>query len=207
MRILVSHEKFGRVAKAFRDAGHEAYSCDLQPLQPDHNNKLGHKYHLQMDVKKALRGGAWDMLIAFPDCTYLTVSGLHWNKRDPVRAEKTEAALEHVRFLMRQKIKKKIIENPVGCISTRIRKPDQYFQPYMLGANASKKTCLWLEGVDNMQLLHESLWYPPRLVDGKPRWGNQTDSGQNRLGPSEDRAALRGKTYIPVARAMARSWG
>ncbi len=207
MKILVSHEKFGRVSKAFRDLGHEVYSCDLQILQPDQNNKSGHKFHLQMDVKKALRGGDWDMLIAFPDCTFLTVSGIHWNKKDPIRAEKTKLALEHVQFLMRQKIKKIIIENPVGCISTKIRKPEQIFQPYMLGANASKKTCLWLQGVEPMVLLPKSQWHPPRIVDGKERWGNQTDSGQNKLGPSEDRAALRGKTYLPVARAMARSWG
>lgn len=210
MRILVSHEKFGRVRRALRDAGHDAWSCDLQQIEPDKDDPYGKKYHLKMDVKKALEGG-WDMLIAFPDCTYLTVSGLHWNKKDPVRREKTKKALAHVRFLMRQKIKKIIIENPIGCISTQIRKPDQIFQPYMLGEDASKATCLWLKGVKKLKLLPKGKWFPPRIVvkNGKKykRWGNQTDSGQNKLAPSPDRAALRGKTYKRVARAMARSWG
>lgn len=211
MRILVSHEKFGRVRRAFRELGHDAWSCDIQDIEPDKDDPYGKKYHLKMDVSKALKGGDWDMLISFPDCTFLTVSGLHHNKKNPARRLKTKKALDHVRFLMRQKIKKIVIENPIGCISTQIRKPDQIFQPYMLGENASKATCLWLKGVDKLKLLPEKKWFPPRIVviKGKEykRWGNQTDSGQNNLGPSPDRAAIRGKTYMKVARAFARSWG
>lgn len=207
MRILVSHEKYGRVAHAFRKLGHKVYSCDLLPIEPDKDNKSGYLFHLQDSYKEVIKWGKWDMWIAFPDCTYLTVSGLHWNIRDSERAKKTELALKDIRFIMRQNIKKIIIENPIGCISTRIRKPDQIIQPYMFGCDASKATCLWLKGVDPLEIPDKSKWCKPRIVKGLPRWDNQTDSGQNKLAPSDDRASLRGKTYKPIARAFAKNWG
>jgi hypothetical protein len=132
------------------------------------------------------------------------VSGLHWNKRDPARAAKTEEALEFVRTLMSAPIERIALENPVSCISSRIRKPDQIIQPYEFGEDASKKTCLWLK---NLDLLTPTQMAAPRLVDGKPRWSNQTDSGQNRLGPSEDRWKERSRTFVGVAKAMAEQWG
>jgi hypothetical protein len=96
------------------------------------------------------------------------------------------------------------IENPIGCISTRIRKPDQIVQPYEYGDDASKATCLWLK---NLPLLRPTAYVPPRIVNGKKRWGNQTDSGQNRIGPSEDRHTVRSQTYQGIAAAMAEQWG
>lgn len=96
------------------------------------------------------------------------------------------------------------MENPISIISTRIRKPDQIIQPYQFGHDASKSTCLWLNG---LLPLRPTKWVEPRIVDGKKRWANQTDSGQNRLGPSEQRAALRAVTYQGIADAMAEQWG
>ena len=99
-----------------------------------------------------------------------------------------------------------VIENPVSCISTRIRKPDQIIQPHEYGHDASKKTCLWLKGVPLLQPTGPHI--APRIVDGgAKRWANQTDSGQNNLGPSPQRATLRSKTYEGIAAAMADQWG
>jgi len=146
----------------------------------------------------------WDMMIAHPPCTYLSVSGLHWNKRNPERAKKTEKALDFVKSLMNAPIEKIAIENPVSCISSRIRKPEQIIQPYEFGDDASKKTCLWLK---NLPKLKPTEYFPPRIVNGKERWGNQCDSGQNKLGPSPERARLRSKTYEGIAVAIAEQWG
>jgi hypothetical protein len=143
-------------------------------------------------------------MVAHPPCTYLCSSGLHWNKRVPGRAQMTEEALEFVQLLLDAPIPRIALENPIGCISTRIRKPDQTIQPWQFGHDASKATCLWLKGLPTLvptQIIE------PRLVDGKKRWGNQTDSGQNRLGPSEDRWKIRSETYAGIAEAMATQWG
>lgn len=197
MRVLVGCEYSGRVRNAFREAGHDAWSCDLLPSEDDS------PFHIQGDVLPVLDQG-WDLGIFHPPCTYLAVSGLHWNKRDPARAAKTEEALDFVRALMSAPIERIAVENPVSCISSRIRKPDQIIQPYEFGEDASKKTCLWLK---NLDLLTPTQMVAPRLVDGKPRWSNQTDSGQNRLGPSEDRWKERSRTFAGVAKAMAKQWG
>ena len=197
MRVLVGCEYSGRVRNAFREAGHDAWSCDLLPSEDDS------PFHIHGDVLPLLDQG-WDLGIFHPPCTYLAVSGLHWNKRDPARAAKTEEALDFVRTLMSAPIERIAVENPVSCISSRIRKPDQIIQPYEFGEDASKKTCLWLK---NLNLLTPTQMVAPRLVDGKPRWSNQTDSGQNRLGPSEDRWKERSRTFAGVAKAMAEQWG
>ena len=148
-------------------------------------------------------GWGWDLMIAHPPCTYLTVSGLHWNKRNPERAKHTEEALEFVQFLLSAPIKRIALENPIGCISTRIEPPTQIIQPYQFGEDASKATCLWLK---NLPPLQHTGYVEPRIVDGKKRWANQTDSGQNRLGPSPDRWKIRSKTYQGIADAMAQQW-
>lgn len=222
MLTLIGCEKSQVVTKAFRARGYEAYSCDLQDCSGDHP-----EWHLKMDVFDAIRLKDWGLGIFFPDCTYITGSGLHWNKRTPGRKEKTEQALDFVCRLMNSKIKYKAFENPVGCIGTRIfkyydelthahtwkvfpetlkhggRKPDQIIQPYNFGDDASKKTCLWL---DNLPKLKNTSYYPPRIVNGKKRWGNQTDSGQNKLAPSEKRAELRSITYPGIGEAMGQQW-
>jgi len=185
----------GAVRDAFARRGHNAASCDLVP-----SAKPG--WHYQGDVMDIIHEG-WDTMIAFPPCTYLSSSGLHWNKRRPERAKQTEDALSFVRLLMDAPIPRIAIENPVGCISSRIRKPDQTIQPHQFGHDASKRTCLWLKGLPK---LRPTKSVKPRMVDGKPRWANQTDSGQNRLGPSEDRATIRSLTYPGIAAAMAQQW-
>lgn len=196
MRVLVACENSGVVRDAFAALGHVAYSCDLLPAGGN---------HIQGDALEAAYGHDWDLMIAHPPCQYLTSSGLHWNKRVPGRAEKTEQALEFVRLLMDAPIERIAIENPVGCIGTRIRKADQYIQPFEYGHDASKRTGLWLK---NLPLLRPTgPRVDPRYVDGRPRWGNQTDSGQNRLGPSEDRWKIRSETYAGIAAAMANQWG
>jgi hypothetical protein len=146
----------------------------------------------------------WDLIIAHPPCTYLCSSGLHWNTRVPGRAEKTEESLVFVQELLNAPARAIAVENPVGCIGTRIRKADQIIQPHQFGEDASKQTCLWLKGLPK---LTPTGMVAPRMVNGKPRWANQTDSGQNRLGPSEDRWAERSKTYPGIAAAMADQWG
>lgn len=143
-------------------------------------------------------GMGWDMMIAHPPCTYLSASGLHWNKRVPGRAEQTERALEFVKQLLDAPIEKIALENPVGCISTRIRKFDQAVQPWWFGEDASKKTCLWLKNLPPLQ---------PTTPLIKDRYANQTPSGQNNLGPSPDRWKERSRTYPGLAKAMAEQWG
>jgi hypothetical protein len=197
VKILVACEYSGRVRDAFRAAGHDAWSCDLLPCDADP------AYHIQGDVVPLL-GQGWDLMVAHPPCTYLCSSGLHWNKRVKGRQAKTEAALDFVRTLLSCPIPRVAIENPVGCISTRIRKPDQTIQPWQFGHDASKATCLWLKG---LPLLRPAAIISPRMVNGKPRWANQTDSGQNRLGPSTDRWKIRSETYSGIATAMATQWG
>jgi hypothetical protein len=196
MRVLVACEYSGRVRESFRSRGHDAVSCDLEPSEQEGP-------HIQGDVLKILSDG-WDLMIAHPPCTYLCSSGLHWNSRISGRREKTEQALDFVRILLAAPIERIALENPIGCISSRIRKADQYIQPYQFGDDASKTTGLWLK---NLLLLEPTKYVEPRIVGEKKRWANQTDSGQNRLGPSETRAAERARTYMGIATAMAEQWG
>lgn len=193
MKVLVACEFSGIVRDAFIRQGHDAMSCDLLPSESPGPHYCG-------DVEDIIDDG-WDVMIVFPPCTYLCSSGLHWNKRRPGRETETEKALEFVRFLLNAPIPKIALENPIGCISSRIRKPDQIIQPWMFGHPESKSTCLWLK---NLPLLK------PTNVLQKPesgRWDNQTPSGQNKLGPSEKRWAERSKTYAGIAAAMASQWG
>lgn len=196
MRVLIACEYSGTVRDAFARLGHYALSCDLLPT--DQGGP-----HYQGDVQDILHDG-WDLMIAHPPCTYLCSSGLHWNKRTPGREELTLESLEFVRLLLNAPIPKIALENTIGRISTAIRKPDQTIQPYQFGHDASKSTCLWLKG---LPLLMPTQHIEPRLVDGKKRWGNQTDSGQNKLGPSEDRWKIRSTTFQGIAEAFASQWG
>ncbi len=207
MRVLVACEFTAKVRDMFRAAGHDAWSSDLEPTEGDPT------YHIVGDVRLILNQG-WDLMICHPPCTYLCSSGLHWNKRRPERALLTAAALDFVRLLLDADIPKIALENPVGCISTEIRPYDQAIQPYEFGHDASKKTCLWLK---NLPLLvpDPAKYVEPRYVDngeGKllPRWANQTDSGQNKLGPTKvkkKRGDDRARTYEGIAAAMVAAWG
>ena len=197
MKVLVAFEHTGVVRDAFRAIGHSAVSLDILP---DINGSL---YHIEKDIYQLTYPQDYDLLIAHPPCTYLCSSGLHWNKRVEGRQEKTEESLAMVRWLMELPIPRIAIENPVGCIGTRIRPADQYIQPHQFGHDASKRTGLWLKGLPHLKA---TKCVPPRMVTGKRRWSNQTDSGQNRLGPSPDRWAARSATYQGIANAMANQW-
>jgi hypothetical protein len=197
MRVLVACEYSGVVRDAFLDRGHYAMSCDLLDCE---SLSLGD--HYKGDVRDVLDNG-WDLMIAHPPCTYLCSSGLHWNTRVPGRQALTVEALDFIRLLLGAPIPRIAIENPVGCISTQIRKPDQIIQPYMFGDDASKQTCLWLK---NLPALISTETVEPRIIDGKKRWANQTDSGQNKLPPSADRWKIRSTTYAGIAKAMADQW-
>jgi hypothetical protein len=196
MKVLVACEYSGTVRDAFRAAGHDALSCDLLPTDVPGP-------HYQGDVTDIINDG-WDLMVAHPPCTYLCSSGLHWNKRRPERAQMTEDALKFVQFLLDAPIPRIALENPIGCIGTRIRKADQTIQPWQFGHDASKSTCLWLK---NLPLLTPTAVVEPRIANGKKRWANQTDSGQNRLPPSEDRWKIRSETYFGIAAAMVAQWG
>jgi hypothetical protein len=194
MRVLVGCESSGRVRDAFAARGHDAWSCDLLP-------SVNGGQHLQCDVREVLDQG-WDFAGFHPPCTYLNSAGLHWNSRGR-GTKNTEDAMALVRALLACDIPRFYLENPVGCISTRIRQPDQIIQPYNFGDDASKTTCLWLK---NLPPLRPTLYVPPRIVNGRQRWGNQTDTGQNKLPPSKDRWRLRSLTYQGIADAMAEQW-
>jgi site-specific DNA-cytosine methylase len=149
-------------------------------------------------------GDGFDLMVAHPPCTYLSVSGMHWTTRGLRDHQLTIDALAFVKLLMNAPIPHIAIENPVSIISSQIRKPNQIIQPWMFGHDASKKTCLWLKGLPP---LTPTQTIAPRMVNGKPRYANQTDSGQNRLAPSADRWKIRSETYSGIADAMAQQWG
>lgn len=193
MRVLISCEYSGTVRDAFIARGHDAMSCDLLPTDASGP-------HYQGDVRDIL-GDGWDLMIAHPPCTYLSVSGMHWTTRGLRDPKLTEDALEFVQLLMDAPIPRIALENPVSIISSRIRKPDQIVHPWQFGHDASKRTCLWLKNLPPL--------VPTDVLPGgaKARRANQTASGQNKLGPSPDRWKIRSATYQGIADAMADQWG
>lgn len=172
----------GIVRRAFRARGHDAWSCDLLPAED------GDAYHLQCDVRDVL-GERWDTMIAFPPCTHLSSSGARWfaNKRDEQRQ-----AIEFVRLLLSCEVERIAIENPIGVLSTWIRKPDQIIQPWQFGHGETKATCLWLAGLPLLQAT--------KVVAGR-------HARVHRMSPSPDRWRERSRTYEGIARAMAEQWG
>jgi hypothetical protein len=199
VKVLIGCEFSGVVRDAFAARGHEAWSCDLLATEAPGN-------HYQGDMFDIINEG-WDLGIFHPPCTYLCLSGLHWNNRVEGRKAKTEEAIEFVRRILDCSIPRIALENPVGCISTHIRKPNQIIQPWQFGDPYSKQTCLWLKGLAPLQ--HTNVLVPEAYQEnGKsPKWRNQTGTGQNKLGPSADRWKLRSVTYQGIADAMAAQWG
>ena len=193
MQILIACETSGELRRRFG-----AWSVDLLPADDGETQR-----HIQGDALDVIYGQQWDMLIAHPPCTYLCSSGLHWNSRVAGRDAQTAAALEFVRKILDAPIARICVENPVGRIGTGIRPADQYIQPYQFGDNASKRTGLWLKG---LPLLVPTNRVHGRRVNGRERFDNQTDSGQNILGPSPDRWKVRSKTYGGIADAMVTQW-
>jgi len=198
MIILVACEESQEVCKAFRKLGHEAFSCDILPCSGGHT-----EWHIQGDVRKYLGKNkynnfkGWDLIIAFPPCTDLAVSGARYFERKRKDGSQKKS-IEFFMLFANADCDKIVIENPVGIISSTWRKPDQIIQPWMFGEDASKKTCLWLKGLPKLI---------PTKVIKKKRYSNQTSSGQNKLAPSKDRAKIRSKTYSGIAKAMAEQWG
>lgn len=182
LRVLVACEYSGRVRDAFRKKGHDAWSCDLLPTDSPSS------FHLQGDVRAVL-GFEWDLMIAFPPCTYLCRSGARWW---PGREREQTEALQFVRDLMNAPIERIAIENPIGRIGTQIRPADQILQPWEHGHPETKATCLWLK---NLPLLQ-----PSNIVDGR-------ENRCHRIPPSANRWKLRSLTYMGVAKSMAEQWG
>ena len=230
MNVLIGREVSGVVREAFVRAGHFAVSADLKPAPKGSDP---HELHYHGDVWDLIRepwrmipggdparggaAGGWDLGIFHPECTYLTCSAewaygpgpYHQNVKPGTLTGKARQlaraqAYEFFMGLWNCGIPRIAIENPVGVMSRLFRKPDQIIQPYQFGHDASKATCLWLKGLPK---LRPTQMIEPRMVNGKPRWANQTDSGQNRLSPSDTRAGDRARTYEGIAQAMASQWG
>ena len=229
MKVLVACEESQVVCKAFRERGHEAYSCDIIDCSGGHP-----EWHIKQDVLEILNPhqisnsfygivfmtmngeahaikGKWDLIIAHPPCTFLTVTGNRWFNVDRYgekaiqRIKDREDAIKFFMAFANADCDKVVIENPVGVISTYWRKPDQIIQPYMFGDSAEKKTCLWLKGVEPLQPTNEV--EPPERVkfeSGKtmPKW--YADAWHL---PKEERSRLRSQTFPGFANAMAEQWG
>ncbi len=183
MRVLVACEFSGIVRDAFAARGHDAYSCDL--LRTEKPGK-----HLLSDIRVAILAGPWDLMIAFPPCTALAVCGARWFKD---KQEEQKRAINFVRFLLEYpKIERIALENPVGVISTKIRKPDQIIQPWQFGHGETKATCLWLKNLPKL--------IPTNIVEGRNGrvWKEP---------PHPDRWKRRSRTYQGIANAMAAQWG
>ena len=210
MKILVGCEESQEVTIQLRALGHEAYSCDLQPCSGGHP-----EWHIQGDVFDAIATKDWGMGIFFPDCTYLTVTANKWYKDQPPRKSGTlvgqarrDAREEAVAFftkLYNCGIPKIAIENPIGVMSTRLRKPDQIIQPWQHGHKETKSTCLWLKGLPKIE--PTKIVTPEyRIANGKRYSPTHYDSNGKNLPPGPQRAKLRSKTYRGIAKAMAEQW-
>lgn len=194
--ILVTCEESQAVTKAFRALGHEAYSNDIIECSGGHP-----EWHLQMDALKALKLKKWDLIIAFPPCTYLTISANKWYKDQPARKSgalvgeaRRQARREAIKFFMEfvnADCEHIAIENPIGIMSTEYRKPNQVVQPWMFGHGETKATCFWLKGLPNL--------VPTKVVEGRYQ-------RMHLLSKTDDRASIRSKTYEGIADAMSKQW-
>lgn len=184
MRILIACEESQSVCTEMRRLGHEAYSCDIIPCSGGHP-----EWHLQVDALEMLKM-RWDMIIAFPPCTNLAVSGARYF-REKQADGRQQASVEFFMQFANADCKRIAIENPIGIMSTRYRKPDQIIQPWQFGHGETKATCLWLKGLPKLQ--------PTDIVEGREQrvW---------KMPPSPERAKLRSVTYPGIARAMAEQW-
>ena len=202
MKILVACEESQAVTIEIRKLGHEAYSCDIEPCSGGHP-----EWHLQQNVIPLLKE-KWDMIIAFPPCTYLTVTGNKWFKpeyrdRFPTREQDRKDAIEFFMAFANADCERIAIENPVGIMSNVFRKPNQIIQPYQFGHTERKQTCLWLKGLPLLQpteVVEPELYiYKDGRTDGK--WHVET----MKL-PKSERSKARSKTFPGVAKAMAEQW-
>ena len=213
MRVLVACEYSGIVRDEFIKLGHDAVSCDLLDSESDFGE------HYKGNVLDIINDG-WDMMIAFPPCTYLTVSGAMWyyhpddknlpyeqrrpHPKHPYRRKYQRKALDFVQTLLDADIERIALENPVGVISTKIKKPTQIIQPYDFGHSTSKKTCLWLKGLPELKATNivdpEWVYLPNNTRMSK--FHHETFSL-----PKDERSKIRSKTFSGIAKAMADQWG
>lgn len=209
MKVLVACEESQAVTKELRRLGHEAYSCDIEPCSGGHP-----EWHLQVDALQLLKM-QWDMIIAFPPCTYLTVTGNRWfsvekyGEKAIQRQKNRQEAIEFFMAFANADCERIAIENPVGVMSTHFRKPDQIIQPYQFGHHARKSTCLWLKGIPK---LIPTVVVDPGKIDknGFSRGASldyATDENGKILHWNDPRTAkARSKTFLGIARAMAEQW-
>lgn len=205
MKVLVACEESQEVCKAFRELGHEAYSCDIQECSGGHP-----EWHFQQDVIPLLEE-AWDLIIAHPPCTFLTVTGNRWfnvemyGDRAIQRQKDREKAVEFFMQFVNAKCDKIAIENPIGYMSTAYKKPTQIIHPYMFGDPARKATCLWLKGLPKLT--------PTNIVEPiiiHYQNGKGTDNPwhmETMKLPPKERSKARSKTFPGIAKAMAEQWG
>lgn len=186
MRVLIACEYSGVSRRAFAAMGHDVLSADFEPAEDNS------PYHYQGDCFDLINDQHFDLMIAHPPCTYLSVSGMHWTTRGLRDPQLTEDALAFVRRLMDAPIPRIAVENPVSVISSRIRKPDQIIQPWQFGHGETKATCLWLKGLP--------LLMPTNVVEGR-------ESRVHRMPPSPTRWKERSRTYQGIADAFAAQWG
>lgn len=221
MKVLVACEESQRVCAAFRERGHEAYSCDI--LEPTGGYT---EWHIMQDVVPLLNGcctfrtcdclthyidGRWDMIIAFPPCTYLTVTGNRWfdveryGEKAIQRQKDREEAIKFFMLFANANCPRIAIENPVGVMSTTYRKPNQIIHPYMFGDPERKATCLWLKGLTELKATNI---VKPNVITYKNGKGTDSPWHMNTKGlPKEERARMRSKTFPGIAAAMAEQWG
>lgn len=202
-QILIACEKSQIVTSAFRNKGLKAFSCDIEDCYGNHP-----EWHIKDDIRNILKQD-WKMIIAFPPCTHLTVSGARWFHKKQINGEQ-KTAIDFFMLFTDLACPHIAIENPVGIMSSKWRKPDQIIQPYEFGDDASKRTCLWLK---NLPILIKN---PTNFIKGKTiqhrgktlcRWSNQSLSGQNLVGEQKYRSQKRSQTYPGIAKAMAEQWG
>lgn len=218
--VLIGYSACHLTREAFQRAGCEAWTCDLLPARGGDSS-----YHIQGDVWQTIRSRQWSMAVLHPMCTYLTVSaawaygdGPYHQKVKPgtlvgaARRAARDEAIENFRQLLALPFPV-CVENPSpSFLNTAIRPPDQIVHPWMFGDDASKSTGLWLtRGLPVLEVRTENVvlprWVRSKRGDLLPRWGNQTDSGQNKLAPSDDRWLERSKTYPGIAAALGAQYG
>ena len=188
MRVLIACEFSGIVRDAFRDRGHEAWSIDLLDCEKGVESGLHHTGDVLEQIPEGF-GARWDMMIAFPPCTHLAVSGARWFETKQVEQRK---GIYFFLALAQADIPKICIENPIGIMSTVWRKPDQIIQPWQFGHGETKATCLWLRGLPPL--------VPTKIVNGRKARVHREPPGQNRW-------KNRSRTYQGIANAMAEQWG
>ena len=204
MKILVACEESQAVTKELRRLGHEAYSCDLLPCSGGHP-----EWHLQQDVLPLLKE-KWDMIIAFPPCTHLAVSGArHFEQKR--KAGRQQQGIDFFMKFVNADCPRIAIENPIGIMSSIYRKPDQIIQPWMFGDKFTKSTCLWLKGLPKLEPTNivekgEFIEWTCKKTGKKKRQAKWFFEALKNAKSSEERNIIRSKTFPGIAKAMAEQW-